>query len=100
MYLQRTALTLTLTLTLTHLNLTPRPSPSSSPSDLQPNPHPVLRFRGIATENAAGVVQQMHNHDFERPPNVVSDRRKCKSTSAEAAPASGGFFHRGLTLEL
>ena len=43
------------------------------------------------------MAQQMRMHDFDRPPRIVSDRRKRKH--AQAAPR-GGFFHSGLTAEL
>ena len=50
------------------------------------------------TENfPPGMAQQMRNQDFERPPTVVSDRRRCKRACTEHA---GGFFYDGLTLEL
>ena len=39
----------------------------------------------------------MRNHDFDRPPAIVSDRRKRKH---EQAPHVGGFFYTGLTVEL
>ena len=42
----------------------------------------VMRyFRGISVHNASGIVQQRAAHDFDRPSNVVSDRRKRKTPS-------------------
>ena len=43
------------------------------------------------------MAQQMRNHDFDRPPAVVSDRRKRKH---EKAAHVGGFFYSGLSVEL
>ena len=48
-------------------------------------------------ESISGMAQQMRNHDFDRPPAIVSDRRKRKH---EQAPHVGGFFYTGLTVEL
>ena len=66
----------------------------------------VCRFRNAAAWNIAGVVQQMRNHDFDRPRNVVSDRRKPTAEGGEAGTATrgeagtetrGGFYWTGLT---
>ena len=58
-------------------------------------------FRGMAVHNAAGMTQQMRNADFERPANVVSDRRKRKPRAdGDEAPAPKGFFYRGLCARL
>ena len=63
----------------------------------------VMRtYRGISITHAAGIVQQRTAHDFDRPLNIVSDRRKCK-VSAEAqeeAALKAGFFFSALTVEL
>ena len=42
--------------------------------------------------NVSGVVQQRAAHDYDRPLDVVSDRRKRKAEPAEAPPL--GFFWR------
>lgn len=47
-------------------------------------------YRGISVLNASGIVQQRAAHDFDRPANVVSDRRKRKATPEDAPPV--GFF--------
>ena len=54
-------------------------------------------FRHASVESVAGMAQQMRNHDFDRPPKIISDRRKRKH---EEAPPSGGYFYSGLTIEL
>ena len=54
----------------------------------------------MAAWNIAGVVQQMRNHDFDLPRNVVSDRRKPKAGGGEAGMQRGGFYWTGLSEEL
>jgi len=54
-------------------------------------------FRYTTTENISGMAQQMRNQDFERPPPVLSDRRKRKH---QPAAHLGGFFYSGLSAEL
>ena len=44
--------------------------------------------------NASGVVQQRASHDYDRPLQVVSDRRKRKAAEPEAAAPRLGFFWR------
>ena len=63
----------------------------------------VMRtYRGISTLHASGIVQQRTAHDFDRPLNIVSDRRKRKASAEaqeEAAPKPG-FFWSALTTPL
>ena len=53
----------------------------------------IMRFyRNMSVFNVSGVVQQRAAHDYDRPLDVVSDRRKRKAEPAEAPPV--GFFWR------
>lgn len=53
----------------------------------------IMRFyRNMSVFNVSGVVQQRAAHDYDRPLDVVSDRRKRKAEPAEAPPL--GFFWR------
>ena len=49
-------------------------------------------YRNMSVFNVSGVVQQRAAHDYDRPLDVVSDRRKRKAEPAEAPPL--GFFWR------
>ena len=55
---------------------------------------PPRIFRNISVLNASGVVQQRASHDYDRPLQVVSDRRKRKAAEPEAAAPRLGFFWR------
>ena len=57
-------------------------------------------YRYATTENIAGMVQQMRNHDLDREPNVAHDRGRTRKDGGEGEAAGGGFFWRGLTHEL
>ena len=46
--------------------------------------------RGILVHHVSGMVQQRGAHDFDRPVNVISDRRKRKKEPEEAPQV--GFF--------
>ena len=63
----------------------------------------VMRtYRKISVFNTGGIIIQRGAHDFDRPLNVKSDRRKRKATpEAQAASApQPGFFWRVLTKPL
>lgn len=49
-------------------------------------------FRNLSVFNASGAVQQRAAHDFDRPLNVVSDRRKRKTEPEQQQQL--GFFWR------
>ena len=53
----------------------------------------VMRFfRRISVLNASGIVEQRNAHDFDRPVQVVSDRRKRKHDSQQEKRAEGFFL--------
>ena len=54
-------------------------------------------FRYATVEAIYGMAQRMRNHDFDTPPNIISDRRKRKH---DLPAHSGGFFYTGLTVEM
>ena len=56
-------------------------------------------FRGASAAALGGLAQQMRNRDFERPPNVVHDRRKRKEAGDVEAPVVGAY-HRLLNERL
>merc|ERR1711965_600157 len=58
-------------------------------------------YRNIAVHNQAGIIEQRGTHDFDRPLNVLSDKRKRKATPEAEAEAEAarqrpqpGFFWR------
>ena len=55
----------------------------------------MCTYRNSTAENISGMVQQAYMHDFDRPPNVASDRRKRKAGAAAPLP-SGGFLWSAL----
>ena len=55
----------------------------------------VMRtFRGISVCNASGIVEQRNGHDFERPLQIKSDRRKRKAGAEAPMELPLGFFWR------
>ena len=57
-------------------------------------------FRYATVENISGIIQQMRQHDFDRPIRRATNPGKRKSDAPAEPTARGGFFWTGLTPEL